>query len=86
MGRAATVGALSVPQTWASAAPAMGPAAAALHSTSLASAPGATAGAPASMLGAPMATMAGRGIGNVGEADLRFLPRLTVVPPSATLG
>ncbi|MCA2306377.1 PPE family protein [Mycobacterium intracellulare] len=86
VGRAATVGALSVPQTWASAAPAMSPAAAALHSTSLASAPGATAGAPGGMLGAPLATMAGRGIGNVGEADLRFMPRLTVVPPSATVG
>ncbi|ATO62906.2 MULTISPECIES: PPE family protein [Mycobacterium avium complex (MAC)] len=86
VGRAATVGALSVPQTWASAAPAMSPAATALPSTSLATAPGATTGAPASMLGAPLATMAGRGIGNVGETDLRFMPRLTVVPPSATVG
>lgn len=86
VGRAATVGALSVPQTWASAAPAMSSAATALPSTSLATAPGATTGAPASMLGAPLATMAGRGIGNVGETDLRFMPRLTVLPPSTTLG
>ncbi|MCA2246021.1 PPE family protein, partial [Mycobacterium sp. WUMAC-067] len=78
--------ALSVPQTWASAAPAMSSAATALPSTSLATAPGATTGAPASMLGAPLATMAGRGIGNVGETDLRFMPRLTVLPPSTTLG
>ncbi|WP_279626982.1 PPE family protein, SVP subgroup [Mycobacterium parascrofulaceum] len=75
-----------MPQTWASAAPAMSPAATALPSTSLATAPAATTGAPASMLGAPLATMAGRGIGNVGDTDLRFLPRLTVVPPTATLG
>ncbi|MEE3750838.1 PPE domain-containing protein [Mycobacterium intracellulare] len=58
MGRAATVGTLSVPQTWASAAPAMSAAAAALPSTTLAAAPGATAGAPVSMLGAPLATSA----------------------------
>ncbi|WP_225341347.1 hypothetical protein [Mycobacterium sp. WUMAC-067] len=75
-----------MPQTWASAAPAMSSAASALPSASLATAPGATAGAPASMLGAPLATMAGRSIGNVGETDLRFMPRLTVVPPSATFG
>ncbi|GLV09170.1 PPE family protein [Mycobacterium intracellulare subsp. chimaera] len=86
VGRAATVGALSVPQTWASAAPALSPAPTAPFSPNLATVPGATAGAPASMLGAPMATMAGRGIGNVVETDLRFMPRLTVVPPSATLG
>lgn len=86
MGRAATVGALSVPQTWASAGPALSPAAAALPSNSLAAAPEAAAAGPGGLLAAPLSTMAGRSIGNLGETDLRFMPRLTVVPPSATVG
>ncbi|KPN49460.1 PPE family protein [Mycobacterium intracellulare] len=86
MGRAVTVGALSAPQTWASMAPAMSPAMAALPSAGLAAAPDVAAGGPGGLFGAPLASMAGRSIGNIGETDLRFMPRLMVVPPSATVG
>ncbi|MCA2312177.1 PE/PPE C-terminal domain-containing protein [Mycobacterium intracellulare] len=81
MGRAGTVGALSVPQTWAAAAPAISPTATALPATSLAAAPGVGASGPGSLLGAPLAGLAGRGPDSATTvADTRFLPRPTIVP------
>jgi PPE-repeat protein len=61
-GRAASLGALSVPQGWTSAAPAFSQVASALPAASgLGAPPLAAAGGPAGPFGRPVATMAGRG-------------------------
>ncbi|WP_236973238.1 PE/PPE C-terminal domain-containing protein [Mycobacterium avium] len=86
MGRAASIGALLVPQTWAAAAPAISPTSMALPSTSLAVTPAATAAGSGSLLGAPLAGMAGQNQSTASIADNRFMPRLTVVPRSPTVG
>jgi PPE-repeat protein len=64
VGQATLVGALSVPQAWTTAAPAIRLAAAALPPTSLSSAPEVFAGNPGSLFsGTALASMAGRAIG-----------------------
>jgi len=81
VGRAASLGVLSVPQNWASAAPAFSQVATALPSTSgLGATPAVMPTGPASMWGAPLASMAGRGsMGNMGTA-LPATPRFDVRP------
>ena len=64
VGQATSVGALSVPRAWTTAAPAIRLAAAALPATSLSSAPEVFAGNPGSLFsGTALASMAGRPIG-----------------------
>ncbi|WP_424398636.1 PE/PPE C-terminal domain-containing protein [Mycobacterium sp.] len=64
VGQATSVGALSVPRAWTTAAPAIRLAAAALPATSLSSAPEVFAGNPGSLFsGTALASMAGRAIG-----------------------
>jgi PPE-repeat protein len=64
LGQANSVGALSVPEAWTSAAPAIRLAAAALPATSLSGAPEVFGGNPGSLFsGAALASMAGRAIG-----------------------
>ncbi len=64
LGRAASVGALSVPPGWTAAAPAIRLAAVALPATSLGAAPEVFAGSPGSLFGEmALASMAGRAIG-----------------------
>jgi PPE-repeat protein len=64
LGRAASVGALSVPPGWTAAAPAIRLAAAALPATSLGAAPEVFAGSPGSLFSEmALASMAGRAIG-----------------------
>jgi PPE-repeat protein len=64
VGEATPVGALSVPQAWTTAAPAVRLAAAALPATSLSSAPEVFAASPGSLFsGMALASMAGRAIG-----------------------
>ncbi|ASX03457.1 MULTISPECIES: PPE family protein [Mycobacterium] len=81
MSRAASLGALSVPQTWAAAAPALSPTGAALPTTSVGGAPGVGASGPGSLLGAPLGGLAGRVSDASAAADTRFLPRVTILPP-----
>jgi PPE-repeat protein len=65
LGRAASVGALSVPPGWIAAAPALRLAAVALPETSLCAAPEVFAGCPGSLFSEmALASMAGRAIGN----------------------
>ncbi|RFZ14383.1 putative PPE family protein PPE29 [Mycobacterium marinum] len=79
-GRAALIGALSVPQSWTAAAPAINPAATALSSTGLSAASAAEAGEPASVLGGmPLASIAGRAGGGL-VPDARFLERPAMLP------
>ncbi|WP_421841396.1 PPE family protein [Mycobacterium sp.] len=80
VGRAVSVGALSVPQTWAAAAPAIRSTATVLPETSLGAAPSVGTGGPGGLLGAPLAGLAGRGTDGVVNADTRFLPRPIMVP------
>jgi PPE-repeat protein len=64
VGQATSVGALSVPQAWTAAAPAIRLTAVALPATSLSSAPEVFAGNPGSLFsGTALASMAGRAIG-----------------------
>lgn len=84
MGRATPIGALSAPPTWATA-PTIS-SATALPSTSVGATPAATAGQPGSLLVAPLAGMATSNQSTAGNADLRFMPRLTVVPRSPAGG
>ncbi|WP_238306134.1 MULTISPECIES: PE/PPE C-terminal domain-containing protein [Mycobacterium] len=86
-GRPALIGALSVPQSWAAAAPALSPAAPALSpaatalpGTGLGAASPVQAGGPASVLGGmPLAPMSGRAGGGL-VPDGRFLERPAMVP------
>jgi PPE-repeat protein len=68
VGQATSVGALSVPQAWTAAAPAIRLAAAVLPATNLSSAPEVIAGSPGSLFSATaLASMAGRAIGGTGS-------------------
>ncbi|QNI07760.1 PPE family protein [Mycobacterium kubicae] len=78
-GRAASIGALSVPPSWTATAPALSPAAA-LSGTGLGAASAAEAGEPASVLGGmPLASLEGRAGGGM-VPDARFLERPAMVP------
>jgi PPE-repeat protein len=80
LGRATSVGVLSVPQSWASAAPAFNPVASSLPATSAsAAAPAVGATNPGSMLGAPLAPLAGRSAPTPVASTPRFDVRPTVV-------
>ena len=64
VGQATSVGAMSVPQAWTTAAPAIRLAAVALPATSLSAAPEVFAGSPGNLFsGMALASMAGRAIG-----------------------
>ncbi|BCO35975.1 PPE family protein [Mycobacterium heckeshornense] len=77
LGRATSVGVLSVPQSWASAAPAFNPVASSLPaSTASAAAPAVGSTNPGSMLGAPLAPLAGRS----GPTPVASTPRFDVRP------
>jgi PPE-repeat protein len=77
LGRATSVGVLSVPQSWASAAPAFNPVAASLPATSASAAtPAVGAANPGGMLGAPWAPLAGR----AGSTPVASTPRFDVRP------
>ncbi|WP_292976301.1 PPE family protein [Mycobacterium sp.] len=86
VGRAASIGALSVPPSWAATAPTIAPTAAGALSGTIAGATPAATASGASLLGAPLARIGGRNTGNVANPDLRFMPRLAVVPRSPTIG
>jgi PPE-repeat protein len=80
LGRAASIGALSVPQSWAAAVPTMSSAATALPgsggwNTLPVSGPAGPAGVPVM----PITGMAGRGAGGLADAS-RLLPRPNMVP------
>ncbi len=81
LGQAASVGGLSLPQGWTTAAPAIRPVAAALPATSLSAAPEAFAGGPGSLFSEmTLASLAARAIGGTA-----FIRRRTVMarPPAA---
>lgn len=86
MGRAASIGTLSVPQSWAAATPAISPTAAALPGTGLRTAATAAADSPGAMLGGlPLAAATARsGAGIV--PDARFLERPPMLPSWPTVG
>jgi PPE-repeat protein len=87
LGHAGTIGALSVPQSWATAAPAIGPAAGSLPSSGLGAAPGFGGGNPGSLLGsAPLANIVGRGASAHTAATPRFDMRPSVVPRPVAAG
>jgi PPE-repeat protein len=72
VGQATPVGALSVPQAWTTAAPAIRLAAVALPAISLSSAPEVFAGSPGSLFsGTALASMAGRAIGGTASPGPR---------------
>ena len=80
VGRAASVGMLSVPQGWASAAPAFNQVASALPVTSAGTTPAVVPGGPGGTLGGmPMLANAMRGMGNPMPPSLRIGFRPTVV-------
>ncbi|WP_375481794.1 PPE family protein [uncultured Mycobacterium sp.] len=77
LGRATSVGTLSVPQSWASAAPAFNPVATSLPATTASAAtPAVGAANPGGMLGAPLAPLAGRS----GPTPAASIPRLGFRP------
>jgi hypothetical protein len=76
---------LSVPQTWAGAAPmASAGRGAALAGTDLGAAPPATAHGPGMLGGLPLAGPAGRSV-PAALPDRRFLERPAMVPPWSTV-
>jgi PPE-repeat protein len=86
LGRAASIGALSVPEAWATSTStgALSPVAA-LPGTGLGATPGVTGGGPGGLLGGlPLAGMAGRGATSV-VPDARFLERPFMLPHWATV-
>jgi PPE-repeat protein len=84
VGQAASVGALSVPQAWTAAAPAIRLAAVTLPATSLSAAPEVFAGSPGSLFtGTALASMAGRAIGGpVSPANRQHVGATTCVRPA----
>jgi PPE-repeat protein len=85
LGQAASVGALSVPQSWAATSTSTLSAAAALPSTGMAAAPEVSGGGPGSLMGGlPLAGMTGRGATAV-VPDARFLERPFMLPPWSTV-
>ena len=86
-GRAAFLGPLSVPQSWASAAPAFSNVGSALPAASVSAAPAVMEGGPAGALnGMPMLPNAMRGMGAPTAYTPRFGFRPTVVPPAVYAG
>ncbi len=87
VGRAASVGMLSVPQSWASAAPAFSQVAPTLQLTGAGAAPAVMPGGPGSTLGGiPMPANATRGMGNPMPPALRIGFRPTVIPETVYAG
>ncbi|KEP41960.1 PPE family protein [Mycobacterium kansasii] len=78
VGRAGTIGALSVPQSWATATAtqAISP----WQGVGLGALPAASTDAPGGLYGAPLATVAGRNEGSTTGATPRFDMRPTVMP------
>jgi PPE-repeat protein len=83
LGRAATIGPLSVPPTWAPAAPAATPIGSALGGTPIEAPPSI---APAMPGGVAPAGMAGRTGGHLSLPDTRFLDRPPMVPNWSVAG
>jgi PPE-repeat protein len=87
VGQAASLGSLSVPQGWASAAPAFSQVSSVLPATSASAAPAVGAAAnPGGMLPPPPANLTGRGTGAPGAYTPRFGFRPTVVQPPVDAG
>jgi PPE-repeat protein len=82
LGRAAAVGPLSVPPSWAPAAPAAGPLGSALGSTPFEAPPS----VGPTMPGVAPAGMAGRAAGHVSLPDNRFLDRPPMLPSWSVAG
>lgn len=81
LGRAASLGGLSVPKSWAAATPvqAEGPGAAALTGATAGAAPATAVGLGGAYAGMPLAAVGERGVGS-GGADARYALRLNVIP------
>jgi PPE-repeat protein len=87
VGRAASLGVLSVPQGWASAAPAFSQVSSVMPATGASATPAFGAAAnPGGMLPPPLANLAGRGMGAPGAYTPRFGFRPTVVQPPVYAG
>ncbi|MGH3598192.1 MAG: PPE family protein [Mycobacterium sp.] len=82
LGKAASLGPLSVPPSWSAVAPPVSPLGSALGGTPLAAPPSVAAGVP----GVAPAGMAGRGAAGAAIADTRFLVRPPMVPSWAAVG
>jgi PPE-repeat protein len=82
MGKAASLGPLSVPSSWTAVAPTESPIASALGGTPLTGPPAVAAGMP----GVPLAGMPGRGAAGAAGMDTRFLVRPPMVPQWAGVG
>jgi PPE-repeat protein len=82
MGKAASLGPLSVPSSWTAIAPTANPIASALGGTPLSSPPAVAAGMP----GVPLAGVPGRGAAGGAGIDNRFLLRPPMVPHWAGTG
>jgi PPE-repeat protein len=82
LGKAASIGPLSVPPSWTAITPPISPVGSALGDTPLAAPPAVAAGMP----GVPVGTMAARGTAGVASADTRFLVRPPMVPSWAAVG
>lgn len=82
LGKAASIGPLSVPPSWTAVTPPISPVGSALGETPLAAPPAVAAGMP----GMPVGTMAARGTAGVASADTRFLVRPPMVPSWAAVG
>jgi PPE-repeat protein len=87
VGRAASLGTLSVPQSWASAAPAFSQVGSALPGAGVSATPAVSPGEPGGMLnGMPMLPNATRGMGAPTAYTPRFGFRPTVVQTPAYAG
>ena len=82
LGKAASLGPLSVPSSWTAIAPTANPIASALGGTPLSSPPAVAAGMP----GVPLAGVPGRGAAGAAGMDNRFLLRPPMVPHWAGTG
>ncbi|MFY9768601.1 MAG: PPE family protein [Mycobacterium sp.] len=82
LGKAASLGPLSVPSSWTAIAPTANPIASALGGTPLSSPPAVAAGMP----GVPLAGVPGRGGAGAADMDNRFLLRPPMVPHWAGTG
>jgi PPE-repeat protein len=82
LGKAASLGPLSVPSSWTAIAPTANPIASALGGTPLSSPPAVAAGMP----GVPLAGVSGRGAAGGAGMDNRFLLRPPMVPHWAGTG
>jgi PPE-repeat protein len=82
MGKAASLGPLSVPSSWTAVAPTASPIGSALGGTPLSGPPAVAAGVP----GVPLAGVPGRGAAGAASMDTRFLVRPPMVPQWAGVG